>query len=67
MPSMVSQTCFVKRGLCSRPDLGTFDVGPTFRHMQYEEYKANRGMPDELRFQIPVMKDSHKLGIGRLN
>jgi DNA polymerase-1 len=49
--------------------LVTFDVsGPTFRHMQYEEYKANRkGMPDELRAQIPVMKDLlDKLGIGRL-
>ena len=39
--------------------LVTFDVsGPTFRHTQYEEYKANRkGMPDDLRLQIPVMKD----------
>lgn len=49
--------------------LVTFDVsGPTFRHTQYEEYKANRkGMPDDLRSQIPVMKDLlDKLGIPRL-
>lgn len=37
----------------------TFDVsGPTFRHEQFDEYKATRkGMPDELRSQIPVMKE----------
>ena len=49
--------------------LVTFDVsGPTFRHTQYEEYKANRkGMPDDLRSQIPVMKDLlDRLGIRRL-
>ena len=36
-----------------------FDLhGPTFRHKQYEGYKANRhGMPDELAQQMPVMKD----------
>ena len=36
-----------------------FDLhGPTFRHLQYEGYKATRhGMPDELRMQMPVMKD----------
>ena len=35
-----------------------FDLhGPTFRHKQYEGYKANRhGMPDELAQQMPVMK-----------
>ena len=35
-----------------------FDLhGPTFRHEQYEGYKANRhGMPDELAQQMPVMK-----------
>jgi len=35
-----------------------FDLhGPTFRHMQYEGYKATRhGMPDELAMQMPVMK-----------
>lgn len=36
-----------------------FDLhGPTFRHLQYEGYKATRhGMPDELAMQLPVMKD----------
>ena len=36
-----------------------FDLhGPTFRHLQYEGYKANRhGMPEELAMQMPVMKD----------
>ena len=35
-----------------------FDLhGPTFRHNQYEGYKANRhGMPEELAQQMPVMK-----------
>ena len=35
-----------------------FDLhGPTFRHTQYEGYKANRhGMPEELAQQMPVMK-----------
>ena len=35
-----------------------FDLhGPTFRHEQYELYKANRhGMPEELAQQMPVMK-----------
>ncbi len=49
--------------------LVTFDMsGPTFRHTQYEEYKATRkGMPDDLRSQIPVMKELlDKLGISRL-
>ncbi len=47
----------------------TFDVsGPTFRHEQYKEYKAGRRpMPDDLRLQIPVMKDIlDALGIARL-
>ena len=37
----------------------SFDLhGPTFRHLQYEGYKANRhGMPEELAQQMPVMKD----------
>lgn len=37
----------------------TFDVSkPTFRHEMYSEYKAGRrSMPDELRPQIPLMKD----------
>ena len=36
-----------------------FDLhGPTFRHVRYEAYKANRhGMPEELALQMPVMKD----------
>ncbi len=36
-----------------------FDLhGPTFRHLRYDGYKANRhGMPDELAMQMPVMKD----------
>ncbi len=36
-----------------------FDVkAPTFRHEMYPEYKAGRhGMPDELRQQMPVLKE----------
>ncbi len=36
-----------------------FDVkAPTFRHEMYTEYKAGRkGMPDELRQQMPVLKE----------
>jgi len=36
-----------------------FDLkAPTFRHKEYEGYKANRkGMPEELAVQVPVMKD----------
>ena len=36
-----------------------FDLhGPSFRHLKYEAYKANRhGMPEELAAQMPVMKD----------
>ena len=36
-----------------------FDLkAPTFRHKMYEEYKAGRkGMPDELREQMPVLKE----------
>jgi len=36
-----------------------FDLhGPTFRHVKYSGYKANRhGMPEELAVQMPVMKD----------
>lgn len=35
-----------------------FDLhGPTFRHKQYDGYKATRhGMPEELAMQMPVMK-----------
>ncbi len=37
----------------------SFDLhGPTFRHLKYDGYKATRhGMPEELRMQMPVMKD----------
>ena len=36
-----------------------FDLkGPTFRHLQYEGYKATRhGMPEELAQQMPLMKE----------
>lgn len=36
-----------------------FDVkAPTFRHKMYDAYKGTRkGMPEELREQVPVMKD----------
>lgn len=43
-----------------------FDVhAPTFRHLMFTEYKAGRkGMPDELRQQMPVLKEILKnLGI----
>lgn len=46
-----------------------FDVhAPTFRHKMYDEYKAGRhGMPDELRQQMPVLKEILKnLGITTL-
>ncbi len=35
-----------------------FDISaPTFRHEKYSEYKAGRkGMPDELRQQMPILK-----------
>lgn len=42
-----------------------FDVhAPTFRHKMYDAYKAGRhGMPDELRQQMPVLKNLlHYLG-----
>ena len=37
----------------------TFDrKAPTFRHLAYEGYKAQRkGMPDELAVQLPILKD----------
>ncbi len=36
-----------------------FDVhGPTFRHLKYDAYKAGRRpTPDELRTQMPILKD----------
>lgn len=37
----------------------TFDrKAPTFRHLAYDQYKANRhGMPEELAQQMPVLKE----------
>ena len=37
----------------------TFDVhAPTFRHKDYDGYKAQRkGMPEELRVQMPILKE----------
>ena len=46
-----------------------FDVhAPTFRHEMYSDYKAGRhAMPDELRVQIPILKELLKnLGIKTL-
>ena len=46
-----------------------FDVhAPTFRHNIYDAYKAGRhGMPDELRQQMPILKEMLKnLGIATL-
>ena len=44
-----------------KPDFvaAAFDVkGPTFRHKQYKEYKANRvKAPDNLYAQIPIVKE----------
>ena len=39
-----------------------FDVhAPTFRHNIYDAYKAGRhGMPDELRQQMPILKEMLK-------
>lgn len=36
-----------------------FDLkGPTFRHTEFSEYKANRkGMPEELALQVPIIKE----------
>ncbi|MCH5316090.1 MAG: DNA polymerase I [Eubacterium sp.] len=46
-----------------------FDVhAPTFRHKMYDAYKAGRhGMPDELRSQMPILKELLKnLGIATI-
>ena len=47
--------------LCDKPEYLTvaFDLQPpTFRHLMYEAYKGTRkGMPDELREQVPVLKE----------
>lgn len=43
-----------------------FDVSkPTFRHEMYQEYKGTRkGMADELRQQVPIMKEMlHAMGV----
>jgi len=41
-------------GLCVAFDLRA----PTFRHLQYDGYKAQRkGMPEELAVQMPILKD----------
>ncbi len=44
-----------------KPDgiVAAFDMrAPTFRHKQYEGYKAQRkGMPDELAMQMPLLKE----------
>ena len=44
-----------------KPDylMVAFDLSaPTFRHQMYEAYKGTRkGMPDELREQVPVLKE----------
>ena len=48
------------RDLCEPDGIAVaFDVhAPTFRHKMYDEYKAGRkGMPDELRSQMPVLKE----------
>lgn len=45
-----------------------FDLkGPTFRHLQYDGYKAQRkGMPEELAAQMPILKELlDTLGITR--
>ena len=47
----------------------TFDLkAPTFRHLRYEGYKAQRkGMPEELAVQMPVLKEVlDSMGIMRL-
>ncbi|MDO4815459.1 MAG: DNA polymerase I [Bacillota bacterium] len=47
----------------------TFDLkAPTFRHLKYEGYKAQRkGMPEELAVQMPILKDVlDAMGIKRL-
>ncbi len=45
--------------LCPEYIAVAFDLkAPTFRHEMYAQYKAQRkGMPDELRVQMPVMKE----------
>ena len=47
----------------------TFDLhAPTFRHLQYADYKGTRkGMPEELQVQMPLLKQAlDAMGITRL-
>ena len=47
----------------------TFDLhAPTFRHLQYADYKGTRkGMPEELQVQMPILKQVlDTMGIARL-
>ena len=52
------------QGVCVAFDL----KAPTFRHLQYENYKAQRkAMPEDLAVQIPILKEVlDALGIKRL-
>lgn len=64
-------TIFLKlKDLCNPDAVAVaFDVhAPTFRHKMYEDYKAGRhAMPDELRSQMPILKELLKnLGITTL-
>jgi len=46
-----------------------FDLkGPTFRHLQFKEYKGTRkGMPEELAVQMPILKEMlDAMGIYRM-
>ena len=45
----------------------TFDLNvPTFRHEFSADYKGNRkGMPEELRAQIPLLKRSEERRVGK--
>ncbi len=46
-----------------------FDMkGPTFRHLQFEDYKGTRkGMPDDLAAQMPILKEMlDAMGIYRM-
>ncbi len=51
-------------GLCVAFDLRA----PTFRHLQYDGYKAQRkGMPEDLAVQMPILKDVlDAMGIARI-
>ncbi len=46
-----------------------FDVGKSFRHREYEEYKAGRSQtPDELISQMPIARDMlNHMGIFNIN